>query len=181
MTAAITVFCSANARHIPRAFLHATKHFARLLVDNDYDLIWGGSDEKLMHVLASEVKKNGGKITGVSMKILQSTAFKGADRMIFAYNHQHRKQIMMKRGSAIVALPGGIGTLDEIITAIELKKHNLYTKPIILLNTENFYDEFIAFLKKLKKYNLIKSPLRDLVTIANTPEEVIRHLSKKIL
>ncbi len=174
----VTVFCSANARHIPRAFSKDAKRFAHLLVKNNYNLVWGGSDEKLMHLIASEVKSKGGKIFGVSMKMLSQTAFKGADEMIFAYNHQHRKKIMFKKGIATVALPGGIGTLDEIITALELKKHDLYTKPIIFLNTNNFYRNLIEMIKTMKKYGFIRKSLHQLLYVAKTPEEVISYLNK---
>lgn len=176
----ITVFCSANATRIPQSLSKEVKHFAHLLVENNYHLIWGGSDEKLMHLMATEVKKHGGKIQGVSLKILKHLAFKGADKMFFAYDHQHRKQLMLKQGKAIVALPGGIGTLDEIITALELKKHGLYTKPIILLNTNNFFKELIAYVQKLKRLGFIKNPLKDLFFVAKTSEEVIRYLKKSL-
>lgn len=174
----IAVFCSAN--DLADKYTQPAKKFAKLLAENKYNLVWGGSDHGLMKIMASEVQDGGGKIVGISVEFLKHFARKGADEMIIAKDLGERKSTILKRSDAIVVLVGGIGTLDEITEILELKKHQVHDQPIVILNTENFYEGLKVQLQKMKDDRFITRDLDELVYFADTPEEVISHLNKEL-
>lgn len=134
-----------------------------------------------MKVMASGVQIGGGKITGVSMELLKNQVRKDADEMIIAKDLGERKESILKRSDGIVALVGGIGTLDEITEILELKKHGLHNKPIVVLNTENFYEGLKVQLQKMKDEGFITRPLDELIYFADSPREVISYLNEKLI
>ena len=144
----ILVFCSAN--DLEDKYTKPAKEFAKLLAKSGFHLVWGGSDRGLMKVIASTVQENGGKIVGISVQFLKAAVCENADEMIVAKDLRERKETMLKRCDAIVMMVGGIGTLDELTEMLELKKHKLHDKPIIILNTDNFYEGLKVQLQKMK-------------------------------
>ena len=174
----ITVFCS--ARDIAEKYTKPAQEFAQLLVKNGFGLVWGGTDKGLMKIIASTVKKEGGRLVGISIPFFQEFARKDADEMIIAGTLGERKMEMMRKGEAIVAMIGGIGTLDEITEIIELKRINEHHKPIILLNTENFYQGLKVQLQKMKEDGFLHVPLEDLIYFADTPQEAIEYIKRKL-
>lgn len=171
----ICVFLSAAT--VPEKYIGPAKEFARLLVDHNLNLVWGGSDNGLMKIVADEVQKHGGKIIGVSMEMLKDVARKGADEMIITKDLPARKKLMLERSDAFVVMVGGIGTLDEVTELLELKKHNLHQKQIIFLNTADFYSGLKAQMEKMEKEGFLPKKLSDFVRFAQTPEEVFNYLN----
>ncbi len=131
----IAVFCS--SRDLDEKYTKPAREFARLLVENEYDLIFGGSDTGLMKIVADEVQNTGGKVVGVSIEAFHSLAKKDADEMFLAHDLGDRKDLMLEKADAIVVLVGGLGTLDELSHITELKRQKEHNKPVIVLNTEN--------------------------------------------
>lgn len=174
----IAVFCSAN--EAKNMYTKPAKEFARLLVKHKYHLIWGGSDSGLMKTVASEVQAAGGKIIGISMELLRHAARKNADEMVTAKDLGERKKTMLRRADAFVLLVGGLGTLDEITEILELKKHGLHSKPVVVLNTENFYSGLKAQLKKMKDEGFLTKPLPELLYFAVTPQEAIDYINNSL-
>lgn len=175
----IGVFCSAN--NLDQEYVEPAREFATLLAKNGYGLVWGGSNKGLMEVVATAVQDSGGRLVGVSMELLRDNARKNADEMIFAKDLSKRKAMMLKRSDAIVVLVGGLGTLDEITEIIELKKHKLHSKPVLILNTENFYSGLKSQLQKMKDDGFITQELDDLIHFADNPEEVIDFINKNLV
>jgi len=171
----VCVFCSAN--DLEDKYITPALQFAKLLPENGYDLVWGGSSRGLMKLLADTVKQNGGKLIGISMELIKQHAYTDADELIIEKDLGTRKATMLKRCDALVVLVGGIGTLDEITEVLELKKHGTHNKPIVILNTENFYEGLKVQLQKMKDDGFIEKNLDDLVYFADTPEEVFTHLN----
>ncbi len=174
----IAVFCSAN--QLEEKYTKPAQTLARLLAEKGYHLVWGGSDKGLMKIIASEVQENGGKLIGVSIEHLKQDARKDADEMIIAKTLGERKATMLERSDAIVVLVGGIGTLDEVTEMLELKKHGMHTKPIVVLNTDNFYEGLKIQLEKMEKEGFLTKSLNDLIFFAQTPEDVFTHLEKSV-
>jgi len=171
----ICVFLSAN--EVAEKYTRPARKLARLLAKNGFNFIWGGSDRGLMKVAADEVQKRGGKIIGITMKLIKDTCKKDADEMIVAKDLRERKKLMLEKSDAFVALVGGIGTIDEVTELLELKKHRTHEKPIIFLNTDNFYSGLKQQLKKMEKEGFLPRKLSELAYFANNPEEVIDKLS----
>lgn len=174
----IAVFCSAN--ELEEKYTKPATTFARLLAKHGYGLVWGGSDHGLMRAVASTVQKANGKIVGISMELLRHIARKNADEMIIAKDLSERKATLLKRADAIAVLVGGIGTLDEITEILELKKHGLHQKPIVVLNTENFYEGLKVQLQKMKDDGFITRSLDELIYFADQPEEAINYLNERL-
>jgi uncharacterized protein (TIGR00730 family) len=112
--------------------------------------------------------------------LIKDTAHKDADEMIIEKDLGTRKATMLKRSDALVVLVGGIGTLDEITEVLELKKHGTHNKPIVILNTENFYEGLKVQLQKMKDDGFINKALDDLIYFADTPKEVVEHINEKL-
>ncbi len=174
----ILVFCSAN--DLEEKYTKSAEEFAKLIPKNGYGLIWGGSDTGIMKLMASTVQKHGGRIVGVSMELLKHKARKNADEMIVAKDLSERQRVMLDRSDAVVALPGGIGTLNEVTAVLEIKKHRTHNKPIIALNTENFYEGLKIQMKEMEDKGFLPMSLQELINFSDTPGEVIEYINQKI-
>lgn len=172
----IAVFCSAE--NLPEEYTRPAKEFATLIAKHGYGLVWGGSDSGLMRIVAREVKTEGGRIIGVSVKFLKEVAMEDAHEMIMAKNLGNRKAIILSHCDAVVALVGGTGTLDEIAGSIELKKHGIHNKPILIVNTNNFYQGFKTQLQTMHAHGFLKQPMEELVNFVDTPKEAIEFLDR---
>ena len=170
----ICVFCS--AQEVKPVYLAAATSFAELLVKNGFNLVFGGSDKGLMHVVSQTVKRGGGKLVGISIDWLQGVVRKDLDELVVTKSLGERKETMLKRSDAIIALPGGIGTLDECMEIIEHKKHGHHNKPIVILNTDNFYSGLKQQLQKMYDEGFLPKPLAELVYFADTPQDAISYI-----
>lgn len=171
----IAVFCSAN--DVVAKYAKSAREFARFLAKYGYGLVWGGSDRGLMKIVAYEVQANGGKIIGISMELLRHHARKNANEMIITKDLQERKATILTRSDAIVLFAGGIGSLDEITEMLELKKHGVHNKPIVILNTDNFYEGLKMQLQRMRNDGFLTKSLEELIYFANTPKEAIGYLN----
>ncbi len=134
-----------------------------------------------MGKMADAVLVNGGKITGVIPTFMKDEGWHHSDveEMILTTDMGERKKRMFALSDAIVALPGGVGTLEELTEAMTLKQLGLYKGPIIILNTLNFYNSLIEFLEQMIEGNFLRFEHKDMWEIASTPEEVMALLEKK--
>lgn len=150
------------------------------MAENGYHLVWGGTDTGLMKVIASGVKEGGGKLVGISLAVFEHLVRKDADEMIIAKSLGERKAAMLGKGDAVVGLVGGLGTLDELTDIIELKRQKHHSKPIVILNTDNFYEGLIHQFQKMERegFNLFK--MDDYVKFVDTPEEAIAILNQEL-
>lgn len=172
----ICVFCS-SSDIIKEIYKKAAEELGKLIGEKGHTLIYGGSKLGLMGFLSTSVKNNNGKVIGVIPEHLEKLA-QGEDELIKAKNMHHRKEIMELKSDAFIALPGGIGTIDEIfeiLIGIQLKIHN---KPLTIINTNNFYDDLIKQLDKINKQgfgtlNFDIVDINSLFHISKTPLEAI--------
>jgi len=179
----IAVFCSAQT--VDEKYSDAAKEFGRLMVENGYSLVWGGTDRGIMKIISDEVRARGGKISGVSLDIFHHLARIDADEMMVAKSLGERKAAFLEKSDAIVALVGGMGTLDEITDIMELRKARHHTKPVVILNTDNFYEGLKMQLERMEKEGFLKSSLGHssdfiLTYFADTPSEAIEYINKEL-
>ena len=169
----VCVFCSAS--DLPEKFTKPAVELARLLAENGHNLVWGGSNVGLMRDIAAGVQDAGGKIIGVSMELLKNTARPGSDEMIITKDLGERKAMMLERSDAIVTLVGGTGTLDELTDVFELKRHGLHNKPIIVLDTDNYYVGLRQQLHHMQDEGFLnrQAPLDDLIRFVAQPQDVL--------
>ena len=174
----IAVFCSAV--DLDDKYTIPAKDLAKLIAESGYGLVWGGSDTGLMKVIADGVQDGGGKIVGVSIKKFESIMRKNADEMVVAKDLNERKDTMLTRCDGVVAMVGGIGTLDEVTHILELKKHGDHEKPVVILNTDHFYDGLSEQIRKMKQDGFIKQNVSEMIYFAETPEDVMAYLGRKL-
>lgn len=170
----VTIFCSAS--DLDAKYTRPAQEFARLMAERGHHLVWGGSDKGLMKLMADAVQEGGGKLYGVSVEFLKDHARKNADEMRIAKDMGERKALLLERGDILVMLVGGIGTLDEVMSVLELKKHRAHNKPVVVLNTGNFYAGLRTQLQKMKDEGFIGRSLDELVHFADTPEDAMRYI-----
>ncbi len=175
----ICVFASSSSR-INSDYAVAASHLGLLLARAKMDVVYGGGGIGLMGKLADAVLENGGNITGVIPAFMKDEGWDHSDvnEMIVTADMGERKKRMFSMADAVVALPGGVGTLEELTEAITLKQLGLFKGPVILLNTLNFYKSLIDFLEHMVSGNFLRFEHKGMWDIAATPEEVMDHLAK---
>ncbi|MBL1101441.1 TIGR00730 family Rossman fold protein [Streptomyces coffeae] len=161
----ICVFCS--AADLDARYTTPAREFAELIGKGGHTLVWGGSDVGLMKVMADEVQENGGRLVGVSVEFLAEKARRNADEMVITKDLAERKAQLLARADAVVVMVGGTGTLDEATEILELKKHGLHIKPVVLLNTAGFYDGLRQQFQRMEEEGFLPRPLSELVFFAD--------------
>jgi uncharacterized protein (TIGR00730 family) len=175
----ICVFASSSSR-INNEYAIAASSLGLLLAKAKMNVVYGGGGIGLMGKLADAVLDNGGTITGVIPSFMKDEGWdhSSVNEMIITADMGERKKQMFAMANAVVALPGGVGTLEELTEAITLKQLGLYKGPIILLNTLNFYKSLIDFLEHMVSGNFLRYEHKGMWEIASTPEDVMDLLSK---
>ena len=176
----ICVFASSSSR-IDNEYATAASSLGTSLAQAKMDVVYGGGGIGLMGKLADAVLENGGRITGVIPSFMKDEGWdhSAVNKMIITSDMGERKKQMFAMADAIVALPGGVGTLEELTEALTLKQLGLYKGPIIILNTLNFYKSFIDFLEHMVSGHFLRYEHKGMWEIANTTEEVMHLLVKK--
>lgn len=176
----VCVFASSSSR-IDNEYVIAASKLGMLLAKTGIQVVYGGGGIGLMGRLADAVLENGGKITGVIPVFMSEEGWghQGVDEMILTPDMGERKKKMFAMSDAIIALPGGIGTLEELTEAITLKQLSLFDGSIIILNTLGFYKSLLEFLENMVANNFLRFEHKCIWEIVNTPEEVIIALNKK--
>jgi uncharacterized protein (TIGR00730 family) len=170
----ICVFCSAYS--LDDRYSAPAAEFARLLGEGGHTLVWGGSNAGLMGLLADEVKAAGGRLVGVLVEMLKHKGYVGADELVMTADLAERKRELAARADAIVVLVGGLGTMDEVTEVLELKKHGIFDKPVVVLDTEGFYAGLRTQLERMDAEGFLPRPLSELISFADTPAEVFAQL-----
>ena len=175
----ICVFASSSSR-IDKEYAAAASNLGLLLAQAKIDVVYGGGGIGLMGKLADAVLENRGRITGVIPSFMKDEGWdhRSISEMIITSDMGERKKKMFAMADAVVALPGGVGTLEELTEAMTLKQLGLYYGPIIILNTLNFYDSFIDFLEHMVSGNFLRYEHKGMWEIAGTAEEVMVLLGK---
>ena len=170
----IAVFC-ASSEKVPAEYFEAARQAAAHLVDAGYGIIYGGGGAGLMGALADEVLRHKGEITGIIPRFMVDVEWqhKDVEDMIHVDSMQQRKELMVRRSSGILALPGGIGTLEELFEVMSLKKLGQYPHPIVVLNTGGYYDGLLALTRKMVEEKFMRPVHSELWSMVDTPEQVV--------
>ncbi|HAM11183.1 MAG: Rossman fold protein, TIGR00730 family [Bacteroidetes bacterium GWE2_41_25] len=175
----ICIFASSSSR-INIEYAKAASELGILLARAEMDVIYGGGGIGLMGKLADSVIETGGRITGVIPGFMKEEGWDHpkVSEMIITPDMGERKKQMFARADAVVTLPGGVGTLEELTEAITLKQLGLFKGSIIILNTLDFYRSFIDFLDHMIEGRFLRFEHKGMWQIAATPVEVMDYLAK---
>jgi uncharacterized protein (TIGR00730 family) len=177
----ICVYCASSAQ-IDQSYFDATERLAKEFVKAGIEVVYGGGAIGLMGKLADTIIENGGKIKGIIPRFMNEVewAHKKVEDLEFTDTMHDRKARFLENIDGLVALPGGTGTLEELLEAITLKKLGLFTKPIIILNTNNFYDLLNQLLEKFISENFINERHRQMWKFVDEPEDVIDAINNAV-
>ena len=174
----ICVFCASSNHASPR-YLEVARELGQLMVARDHTLVYGGGSVGLMGELAREVQQGGGRVIGVIPKRLstEEIAFEAAEELLVTADMAERKNIMIERAEAFICLPGAFGTLDEMLEIITLRQLDYHDKPIILVNTDGFYEALLGFFERLEEERLISKECLDLYEVVDDVETALNLLA----
>jgi uncharacterized protein (TIGR00730 family) len=175
----ICVYCGSSPGTDPRFIKDATI-LGGILAANGIGLVYGGGSVGLMGAISSATIAKGGMVTGVIPEFLsgRERPLADAQELIVTHDMHERKRIMFERSDAFVALPGGIGTLEELVEQLTWAQLGRHKKPILVLNTGGFWDPLCALLDHMKKLAFIRDGLSVNLLVADEVGEILPMLKK---
>ena len=175
----VCVYASSSMR-LAQKYYDTARELGRHMVRAGYGLCFGGGKLGLMGALADEILSLGGRAVGVIPASLnvENVVHEACHEMIVTKTLRERKQIMEERAMGFIALPGGFGTLEEVLEIITLKQLAYHTKPIVLLNAFGYYDPLLAQFEQAYAQGFAGEDARALYSVAQTPEEAVRYLQE---
>jgi uncharacterized protein (TIGR00730 family) len=173
----ICVYCGANAGNDP-VYAEAARALARCLVDENLALVYGGGKVGLMGVIADEVLRLGGEVTGVipTQLVEREVGHNGLTRQFIVKDMHERKAMMAQLADGFIAMPGGMGTLEELFEMLTWSQLGIHDKPIGLLNVDGFYAALAAFIQHAGAQGFIKPEHVQLMRVEADPAELLRRL-----
>jgi uncharacterized protein (TIGR00730 family) len=173
----VCVYCGSGPGTNPR-FVESAIALGKSLADNGVGLVYGGGSIGLMGAVASAVLEHGGQVTGIIPEFLtkRENALTGAQELIVTHDMHERKRLMFERSDAFVALPGGIGTLEELVEQLTWQQLGRHSKPILLANIENFWEPLLELLTHMRTTAFIRPTLPLEVLKAERVEDILPRL-----
>ena len=177
----VCVYCGSGPGANPR-FVEAAKGFGKLLAENDIRLIYGGGSIGLMGAVAHSVLDHGGKVTGVIPEFLMAREHASAEthELIVTPDMHARKQIMFDHADAFVALPGGVGTLEELVEQLTWAQLGRHKKPILIANIDGFWEPFLKLIDHMRDMAFIRAGLSVNLLTADKVADILPKLSAAI-
>jgi len=173
----ICVFCS-SSDYIDQKYFEEARALGSLISNNNYGLIYGGTTVGLMGALALSVKEGQGHVTGVIPELIykRGIAFEGVDNLIVTRDLRERKATMENLSDAFVALPGGFGTIEELLEIITLKQLQVHQKPIVMININGFFNSLNAFFEHVYHQRFASERFRGMYYFAKDSWDAITYL-----
>ena len=175
----ICVYCGSGPGTNP-AFVKAGRAFGKLLASNKIGLVYGGGATGIMGAIAMSVLEHGGEVTGIIPEFLMARehALRGTKGLIVTRDMHERKRLMFEQADAFVALPGGIGTLEELVEQLTWVQLGRHRKPVLLANIEKFWDPLCALIAHMKKLQFIRGDLDFDLLVAEDVEQILPMLQR---
>ena len=171
----IGVFCSANSA-VSASCYRAAEDLGRWIGANGHTLVWGGCSLGLMDTVGRSFleTRTKGFLIGVVPAIIEERGktFSAMDKTISCNNLSERKDIIIENSDVLVALPGGIGTLDEIFTVVSSATIGYHSKKMVLMNIDGFWNPLVSLLDHLEKENMIRGNYRDRIIVCSAVEDL---------
>jgi len=173
----ICVYCGSGPGSNPR-FIEAAIALGKVLAEKRIRLVYGGGSIGLMGALATSVLDHGGTVTGIIPDFLTSreNALTRVQELIVTPDMHERKRLMFERSDAFVALPGGVGTLEELVEQMTWKQLGRHSKPILLANIDGFWEPLLALLAHMRSAQFIRPNLEVDILKAERVEDILPRL-----
>ena len=170
----VCVYCASSTK-IDSIYFENASRLGNLLGEQGIRLINGAGRMGLMAATADGVLKSGGEVTGVIPRFMVEQGWQHTEltELIEVDSMHERKQLMANLSDAVIALPGGCGTLEELLEVITWKQLGIYLKPIVILNIKGFFNPLLEMLERAMDENFMRKQHGSLWHVAETPEEAI--------
>jgi len=177
----ICVYCASSTQVKP-VYFEATARLSRIFALANLSVVYGGGSKGLMGQLADSTLKAGGKITGVIPRFMCDVEWNhtGLTELILVDTMHERKEKMALMADAIVALPGGCGTLEELLEVITWKRLGIFTKPIVIVNVEGYFDDLVSMLDRAVDEHFMRKEHHKMWEVVRTPEEVLDAIQNSV-
>jgi uncharacterized protein (TIGR00730 family) len=177
VTKLLCVYCSSSDR-LDAKYVEVAAELGREMVRRGWGLVYGGGNTGLMGAVARAVKQNGGRVVGVIPEFMKvrELAYAEADELVTVITMRERKLLMETRADAFVALPGGWGTLEEIMEILTLRQVDVVRKPCVFLNQDGFYDDLLRLFDRMLREKFFKPSNLDLFRVAATVPEIFEQI-----
>lgn len=175
----VCVYCGSGSGGDP-FFDQAAREFGKILAKNNVRLVYGGGSLGLMGAVANSVLDNGGQVTGIIPEFLtvREKKIKRAQNVIVTCDMHERKRLMFEQADAFVALPGGIGTLEELIEQMTWAQLGRHRKPIVVANINGFWDPLLVLLDHMRSLAFIRSSLPVNFIVVKRVEDILAEIEK---
>jgi len=169
---------SSSSDHIPKNYFAAARDLGRLMAQRRHGLVFGGGNVGLMNVCARELQAVGGQVIGVIPKELKDLdlALEGCSEMLVTDGMRDRKAAMEARADGFIALPGGFGTLEELLEIITLKQLRYHAKPVVILNVDGYFDPLLEQFARMFAEHFAKRKFADLYFVTADPAAALDYL-----
>jgi len=175
---AVCVYCGSSPGTDP-AFVKTARDFGKILAENGVRLVYGGGSVGLMGAVASAVIEHGGAATGIIPEFLtaKERPRRLAQEQIITRDMHERKSTMFERADAFVALPGGLGTLEELVEQMTWAQLGRHKKPILVANINGFWDPLLTLIDHMRGLGLVPSPARGVnLLVTDNVEDILPKL-----
>ena len=173
----VCVYCGSGPGTNPH-FMESARAFGKALAESGIRLVYGGGSLGIMGAVASSVLDHGGMVTGIIPDFLKlrENALKRVQEMIVTPDMHERKRQMFERSDAFVALPGGIGTLEELVEQLTWQQLGRHSKPVLLANIDGFWEPLFALLTHMRETQFIRQGLAVEILKADRVEDILPRL-----
>jgi len=174
---ALCVYCGSSPGTDP-AFVETAQSFGKILAENDIRLIYGGGSTGLMGALAHAVLDHGGEVTGIIPEFLtkRERPRRLAQELIVTRDMHERKRVMFERADGFVALPGGIGTLEEVVEQLTWAQLGRHKKPILIANIKGYWDPLLTLVDHMRAVQFLPASLRVDFLVADRVADILPKL-----
>ena len=173
----VCVYCGSSAGTNPR-FIEAASAFGKILAENGIRLVYGGGSNGLMGAVANGVLDHGGSVTGIIPEFLNSRErmLTRVQELVVTPDMHERKRLMFERSDAFVALPGGIGTLEELVEQLTWQQLGRHSRPVLLANIDGFWEPLLALMTHMRSTQFIRPGMAVEVLKAERVEDILPRL-----
>jgi uncharacterized protein (TIGR00730 family) len=177
----ICVYCGSGSGH-DKAFAEAARDFGKILAAEDIGLVYGGGSLGLMGEIARSVIRHGGRVTGIIPAFLsvREHMLLEAHELIVVDNMHQRKHLMFMKSDAFVALPGGLGTLEEFVEQLTWSQLEQHQKPIALVNIDGFWDPLLILFARMREESFIRHGLELHLDVVDRVEAILPSIRRAL-
>ncbi len=177
----ICVYCASSTQVKP-VYFQETAHLARILADKNLTIVYGGGSMGLMGKLADSTLEAGGKIIGIIPRFMCEVEWNHTQltELVLVETMHERKEKMAMMADAVVALPGGCGTMEELLEVVTWKRLGIFTKPIIIVNIEGYFDALIMMLNRAVDEHFMREEHRQMWKVVETADQVFDAINNSL-